>query len=207
MTLVEACVISAMAALVAGSVMALSLPFGRWTWPVAAVSSAVCLVATIIMTVDVSRNGPVLAFGSWVYVDALGVIVADLVAGVGLLAVLNSRPYIEREIEHGELDPARARHYYALVLAFLATMFAVPVLNNLGAMWVAIEATTVASALLVSIHRDKAGLEAAWKYLIIGSVGIAFAVRHDDDLLCGRAHPGDSQKALNWTTLHGLPIS
>jgi hydrogenase-4 component F len=200
------CVVAAILALLGGSVMALILPVGhRLTWGIAVVSGTVMLVAATLISIDVSRNGPALAFNDWVYVDALGVVVADLVAVVGLLAIVNSLPYIEHELSHGEMDPRRARRYYALVLGFLATMFAVPVLNNLGAVWIAIEATTIVSALLVSIHGDKAGLEAAWKYLIIGSVGIAFAL-FGTMMTFYAAEPilGDSGDALNWTTLRSV---
>ncbi len=160
------------------------------------------LAAAVGLTVGVSRDGPSLVFDEWVYVDALGVLVTDLVALVGILAVVNSLPYIKHEVAHGEIDGATARRYYALVLAFLAAMFVVPLSNNLGVMWVAIEATTIVSALLVSIHRDRAGLEAAWKYLIIGSVGIAFAL-FGTMMTFYAAEPilGDAGSALNWTTL------
>jgi len=205
MTVIEACLAATLASLLAGSLLALVLPAGRATWGAAAVAGTVMLGAAVVLTVDVSRNGPSLAFGDWVYVDALGVVVTDLVAVVGFLAIVNSLPYIEHELTRGDLDPRRSRHYYALVLAFLATMFAVPVLNNLGAMWIAIEGTTIVSALLVSIHGDRAGLEAAWKYLIIGSVGIAFAL-FGTMMTFYAAEPilGDSGDALNWTTLRSV---
>ena len=202
MTLIEVCLVVVTVALIGGAVLAFVLPFSRLTWAVAAGASAAAMAATIVVTVNVSRDGPSAAFASWVYVDALGVVVANLVGVVGFLAVVNSLPYVEHELRHGELDEGRARRYYALVLAFLATMFAVPLLNNLGAMWVAVEATTIVSALLVSIHRDRAGLEAAWKYLIIGSVGIAFAL-FGTMMTFYAAAPilGESGSALNWTTL------
>jgi hydrogenase-4 component F len=200
------CVATAIVALLGGSVMALILPVGhRLTWGIAVVSGTVMVAAAALISIEVSRNGPAFAFNDWVYVDALGVIVADLVGVVGLLAIVNSLPYIEHELGRGEISPRRARQYYVLVLAFLATMFAVPVLNNLGAVWIAIEATTIVSALLVSIHGDKAGLEAAWKYLIIGSVGIAFAL-FGTMMTFYAAEPilGDSSHALNWTTLRSV---
>jgi hydrogenase-4 component F len=205
MTLVEICVVVVTATYLGAAGLALVLPFGRGTWAAAAAAGTVVLAATVLLTIDLSRNGPSTGFGDWVYVDALGIVVADLVAIVGLLAIVNSLPYIEHELSEGELDHGTARHYYALVLAFLATMFAVPLLNNLGAMWIAIEATTIVSALLVSIHRDKAGLEAAWKYLIIGSVGIAFAL-FGTMMTFYAAEPilGDSGEALNWTALRSV---
>lgn len=206
MTLVAWCVSTAVGTLICGAAFALVAPLRpRLTWWVAASAGGVMLAAAALMSIEVSRNGPQLAFNDWIYVDALGVIVADLVAVVGLLAVFNSLPYIEHELRVGEMDERRARRYYALVLAFLATMFAVPVLNNLGAVWIAIEGTTIVSALLVSIHGDKPGLEAAWKYLIIGSVGIAFAL-FGTMMTFYAAEPilGDSSRALNWTTLHSV---
>ncbi len=205
MSLLEACLAIMAVSLIGAAVLTLLLPFGRRTWAVAAVASAVAMTAMVVVTVTVSRDGPSPAFASWVYADALGVVVANLVGIVGFLAVVNSLPYVEHELLHRELDEARARRYYALVLTFLATMFAVPLLNNLGAMWIAIEATTIVSALLVSIHRDRAGLEAAWKYLIIGSVGIAFAL-FGTMMTFYAAAPilGDSGSALNWTALRGV---
>ncbi len=205
MTWVELCLAAGMVALVGGALLVVLLPFGPLTWPVAACASSVALLAAVGVTIRVSQDGPSLAFDDWVYVDALGVIVADLVALVGLLAIINSHPYIRHELAQGEINPARARRYYALVLAFLAAMFAVPVSNNLGVLWIAIEATTIVSALLVSIHGDRAGLEAAWKYLIIGSVGIAFAL-FGTMMTFYAAEPilGDSGDALNWTTLRSV---
>ena len=205
MTLTEFSLLVTLAAFLAASALVLFIPFGRGTWAAATGAGVIALGASALLSVDVSRNGPLFAFKNWVYVDALGVIVVDLVAVVGLLAIVNSLPYVEHELAHGELDEVRARRYYALVLAFLATMFAVPLLNNLGGMWIAIEATTVVSALLVSIHGDKAGLEAAWKYLIIGSVGIALAL-FGTMMTYYAAAPilGESGNALNWTTLRGV---
>jgi hydrogenase-4 component F len=205
MTLVEASLIVGAVALVGAAALTLVLPFGRLTWAIATGGTTVALVAIVLASVKVYRSGPAFAFGDWVYIDALGVVIANLVAVVGLLAVVNSLPYVEHEVRAGELDGQHARRYYALVLAFLATMFAVPLLNNLGAMWIAVEATTIVSALLVSIHRDRDGLEAAWKYLIIGSVGIALAL-FGTMMTFYAAQPvlGDSASALNWTTLHAV---
>ncbi|MBI2764415.1 MAG: hydrogenase 4 subunit F [Chloroflexi bacterium] len=202
MTLIEVSLLAGLAALAGAAALTLVLPFGRGTWVISAAATTLALAVIALAAVKVSRDGPLLAFGDWVYIDALGIVIASLVAAVGLLAVVNSLPYIEHEVQHGELDGRHARRYYALVLTFLATMFAVPLLNNLGAMWIAIEATTIVSALLVSIHRDRAGLEAAWKYLIIGSVGIAFAL-FGTMMTFYAAEPvlGDSGGALNWTTL------
>jgi hypothetical protein len=68
------------------------------------------------------------------------------------------------------------RRYYALLAWFAAGLAAVPLVDNLGLVWVGIEATTIVSALLVGFGRSPQAIEAAWKYLILGSIGIGFAL-------------------------------
>src|SRR5439155_9374898 len=67
------------------------------------------------------------------------------------------------------------RRYLMLAQAFVFTMILALVVNNVGVLWVAIEATTIATAFLVGLHRTRPALEASWKYILIGSVGIALA--------------------------------
>src|SRR6266849_3576984 len=74
--------------------------------------------------------------------------------------------------------------------------------DNLGVLWVAVEATTIATAFLVGHRRTRASLEASWKYVIIGSVGVALAFLGTVLVYFASRHAGgDSQAALNWTTL------
>jgi hydrogenase-4 component F len=81
-------------------------------------------------------------------------------------------------------------------------MLAVSVVNNIGLMWVGIELTTIISALLVGLYNKESTLEAAWKYLIMGSVGISFALLGIIFLYLARAHLAiESFDALNWTAL------
>src|SRR6185369_7121537 len=84
--------------------------------------------------------------------------------------------YLREEERAGKIN-ARLRHrYYVLTPILIGTMMAVPLVNNLGLLWVAIESTTLASVLLVRFYNHKSSLEAAWKYIIIGSAGIALAL-------------------------------
>jgi hydrogenase-4 component F len=179
----------------------------RAAGPISGGVSATMLAAAMAIFVRVQDRGPQTAFGDWVYVDSLGIIVLTLITIVGLCGALNSQSYIAHDIARGELRPQDEPHYYALFLAFMATMAAVPVVNNLGVMWVAIEATTVVSVLLVSIYRTGRSLEAAWKYLVLGSVGIALALFGTMmTYYAASATIGESASALNWTELRAASV-
>lgn len=163
------------------------------------------LAAALAVFVRVQDHGPQTTLGDWIYIDPLSAIVLILITVVGVCGALNSRPYIAHDIASGELRAQDEHRYYAFLLLFMATMVAVPVLNNLGVMWVAIEATTVVSVLLVSIHGTGRSLEAAWKYLVLGSVGIALALFGTMmTYYAASATIGESVSALNWTDLRGV---
>ncbi len=183
-----------------------ALRLRRAVGPVAIGLSAVMLVAALAVFVRVQERGPQTAFGDWIYIDSLGVVVLTLITVVGLCAALNSQSYIAHDVARGELRVEDEARYYALFLAFMATMTVVPVVNNLGVMWVAIEATTVVSVLLVSIYRTGHSLEAAWKYLVLGSVGIALALFGTMmTYYAASSAIGESAGALNWTELRATP--
>jgi len=189
----------------AAAIWALSLR--RTAGAISVAVSAVMLVAALIIFVRVQDRGPQTAFGDWVYIDSLGVLVLVLITIVGVCGALNSQPYIAHDLARGDLRPQDEPRYYALFLAFMATMAAVPVVNNLGVMWVAIEATTVVSVLLVSIYRTGRSLEAAWKYLVLGSVGIALALFGTMmTYYAASATIGESASALNWTELRAASV-
>ena len=76
----------------------------------------------------------------------------------------------------GKITEAQLRRYYVLTPLFVGVMLLVPLADNLGVMWVAIESTTLASVLLVTFYNQKTSFEAGWKYIIIGSVGISLAL-------------------------------
>jgi hydrogenase-4 component F len=184
-----------------------ALSLRRAAGPLSVAVATVMLLAALALFVRVQDRGPQTAFGDWVYVDSLGVVVLLLITIVGVCGALNSQPYIAHDLARGELRSQDEPRYYALFLAFMATMAAVPVVNNLGVMWVAIEATTVVSVLLVSIYRTGRSLEAAWKYLVLGSVGIALALFGTMmTYYAASATIGESASALNWTELRAAPV-
>ena len=170
--------------------------------PAALAASIVALIAAAAIATTVQTDGAQSAYGGWVYVDSLSVVVLVLICIVGVCATANSLSYIAHDVAQGELREQDQTRYYALLLGFMATMLTVPVANNLGIMWVAIEATTVVSVLLVSIYRTGPALEAAWKYLVLGSVGIALALFGTMmTYYASTSIVGESGNALNWTVL------
>jgi hydrogenase-4 component F len=106
----------------------------------------------------------------WLAFDPLGGLVLTLVSVVFLAVAIYSVGYFRRE------SPRGARVYEACLLGFLATASAVCLTDHFGVMWVAMEATTLATAPLIYDSQDRHSIEAVWKYLLICSVGIAMAL-------------------------------
>ncbi|MBP7056258.1 MAG: hydrogenase 4 subunit F [Candidatus Omnitrophica bacterium] len=120
-------------------------------------------------------GSPVSAWGC-VYIDYLSVFFLFTISVVAFAASIYSIGYISAETEESKMSPRRAGAYYHLFNLFSLAMFIVPILNNIALMWIAIEMTTLLSAFLVGFHNTKESVEAAWKYIIICSVGIVFAL-------------------------------
>src|SRR6266705_690722 len=134
------------------------------------------LLAAGALTVRVISAGPLLVADRLFFVDPFNVFLVALTAFVGFTTSLFSRPYMRIEHEHGRLTPARLRLYHSMFQVFNFTMLLALLTNNMGILWVAMEAATLATVLLVSLYRTPASLEAAWKYFILCSVGIAQAL-------------------------------
>lgn len=115
-------------------------------------------------------------WGGVLYIDALSALNILLVSAVGLLAALYSKGYMQHELALGRITKRQFKLYYILFHLFIMSMLLASVVGNLGLLWVGIELTTLISALLVAFYGTPDTLEAAWKYLIMGSVGIAFAL-------------------------------
>jgi len=117
----------------------------------------------------------VTAAEQWFYIDAFSAFHIVVLVLVFLLSSAFASVYFTSEIDHGSFTPPTAHRFGALWLGSLAAMMLVLLSNNLGIMWVGMEATTLLSAFLISLYPNRLSLEAMWKYLIICSIGIAFA--------------------------------
>jgi hydrogenase-4 component F len=136
-------------------------------------ASLLHLLAVVLIALAPPR--PIL--GGWLAVDALGLLFLGIVSLLFLVSAAYGQAYFARLAAgeaHGSRDPERL--FIACMLIFLATMSLVVLSHHLGLLWVAVEATTLASAPLIFFHRTVHSLEATWKYLLICSVGIALAL-------------------------------
>lgn len=140
-------------------------------------------------------------FGEAFFIDAVSIIVLDIIILIGFLTGIYSVGYLNEELKHEKLNSKKIKFYYSMMYVFLFSMILALTVKNIGIMWVAIEATTLASAFLVGFGNDKRALEAAWKYVIICSVGIATALVGIIFLHLASAGVVSSSNALQWDML------
>jgi hydrogenase-4 component F len=135
-------------------------------------------------------------------VDDLNVVFIVLNTFVAFTTSVFSASYIAHELETGRLTPINIRFYHAMFQVMMFGMNLAFVSNNIGLMWVAVEVATLTTVVMVGIYRTHEALEAAWKYFILGSVGIAFAL-FGTILIYMVAQPvvGEGQNAMVWTLL------
>ena len=140
--------------------------------------------------------------GPYLLVDDLNSTFIVLTTFVGFTTSVFSASYIGHELEIGRLTPAFVRFYHAMYQVLMFAMNLALVANNIGLMWVAIELATLTTVLMVGIYRTHEALEAAWKYFILGSVGIALAL-FGTILVYMAARPvvGEGLDAMVWTVL------
>ena len=140
--------------------------------------------------------------GPYLLVDDLNKVFIVLTTFVGFTTSVFSASYIGHEIESGRLTPTFVRFYHAMYQTLMFAMNLALVANNIGLMWVAIEMATLTTVLMVGIYRTHEALEAAWKYFILGSVGIALAL-FGTILVYMAARPviGEGLEAMVWTVL------
>ncbi len=110
--------------------------------------------------------------------------------------------YLRRNEARGIISPAQRRRFDALLPLYVFAMLVVAVSNNLGLLWIAVELTTLASVFLVAFHYRDTSLEAAWKFLVLGSLGLTFALLGTVLIFASaRGSLGEGLSALNWTRL------
>ncbi len=143
--------------------------------PVTLATTAIILALTIAIAVSATRSGRSNAVGEWLTCDGLSALVLVLVAFVGFTASLFSWGYIAHRTEE-DLSGRKVRLYYCLYNLFILSMLAVPILANVALMWVAVELTTLLSAFLVGFEDTPEALEAAWKYVLLTTLGAVFAL-------------------------------
>ncbi|HTT14224.1 MAG TPA: proton-conducting transporter membrane subunit [Thermoplasmata archaeon] len=152
----------------AGAAVLSLIPSSRVSEAVARGGSLVALAAAIALLVDGASG----LWGPYLGLDALSDVFLVMVTGIYATSTFYSARYL-RGIERPYLTP---QIYYGLLSAFAFAMIAVLVVSDLGLMWIGIEATTVASALLVVLERRPTSVEAAWRYTLVASAGLTIAL-------------------------------
>ncbi len=133
--------------------------------------------AVLLMGVGKVVGGSTLsAFNHFLFLDALGAIFLSLIAITGFLVNVYATTYMKWELEAGHLTLKQVKNYFALSFIFTWTMSLSVVCNNIAFMWAAIEATTLASVFLVAVNNDKKSTESGYKYVVLCSIGLAFAL-------------------------------
>jgi hydrogenase-4 component F len=151
------------------------LPLGRrYAAPITLAGAAIVLTLTMRVAVEVSHSGRVTELGEWLTCDGLGALVLLLVAFVGLTAALFSWGYIAHRT--AQATAKKVQQYYCLFNLFVLSMLSVPMLANVALMWIAVELTTLLSAFLVGFEDTPEALEAAWKYVVLTTLGAVLAL-------------------------------
>ncbi len=181
-----------------GAAMALAcLPGYRFAARLNVVAAGLTLLAALSLFFMV-RPAP----SPYLLVDDLNIVFIALSTFVSFTTSIFSASYVAHELEIGRLKPTYLRFYHAMYQILMFAMNLALMANNIGLMWVAIEIATLTTVMMVGIYRTHEALEAAWKYFILGSVGIALAL-FGTILVYVAAEPviGEGLHSMVWTEL------
>ena len=136
-------------------------------------------------------------------IDEIGLIFLLLVVFLTLAVSIYTVGWLKQAVAVGNMKPGSLRSYFALVHVFVATMVVTVLADNLGLLWIAMEATTIASAVLIGYHGHRHGLEAAWKYIIVTTIGISFGLFGTVLVYAAgaAAHVTAGVGAMNWSAI------
>jgi hydrogenase-4 component F len=196
LSLAMAGLLAVLAVPAAGALLLLALPGYRLAATVNVAVSAVMLAGAVLLYEY--RPEPTL----YLRVDDLNTVFLILNAVVGFTTSLFSAGYVAHEIRTRHLRRRDVRFYHAMYQLLMFAMNLALVSNNIGLMWVAIEVATLTTVVMVGIYRTNAALEAAWKYFILGSVGIALALFGTILVyLAAQDHLGQGLPSMAWDQL------
>lgn len=157
---------------------------GRYLGPlreaIAFAGAAAALACSIAVGATTMSGSVPVSFGRQFYADPLSALLAVLISGIGFLATLYSLRYMRHQVQEGGLPHTtthgRLTAFYGWLMLFVSTMLWACLSNNIIMLYVAVEASTIASGLLVAFYWDKRALEAGYKYLMLLTVGITFSL-------------------------------
>lgn len=164
----------------------------------------IALTAVSVPQIADALSAPEYFMGQALFMDALSAYILAIVVFIAVVTALYSVDYMGQELREGVVTLRELRYYYALFHLFVFTMVLVCVSNNLAVFWIAIEGTTLVSALLVGFYKSRQSIEAAWKYIILCTVGITFALLGIFITYYASAVAMGGKGTLNWTELREL---
>jgi len=169
---------------------------------ITAASSGLTFLSAFWLVSVVMAASPLITPNGWWYADGLSAYIIIIVSGSAFVVALYSIGYLRRQIGSGKVDDRHLWLYYLLLNIFIFTMMLVLLSNNLGFLWIGSEASTLATAFLVAFYERESSIEAAWKYVIICSVGIALALFGIILTYFSALHVVPAtDNALNWSSL------
>src|SRR5512143_1611146 len=178
----------------------------RWAPELNIAASLITFLGACLLTARVVSQGPLVVAHEQFFIDPFNIFLVTLTAFVGLTTAIFSRPYMRIETDHDRVGAPRLRLYHSMYQLFMTTMLIALTTNNMGLVWVSMEAATLSTVLLVTLYRTPASLEAGWKYFILCGVGIAQAL-FGTILLYFAAEKvlgGEGLSALLWTHLNNV---
>src|SRR6266567_6879671 len=143
---------------------------------IAGFSAALLFGVMLFKTVLANHGAAVTEGDGFLRADALSAWMVLLISMVSLATSLYAVRYFRRDLADAVVNERRFREFYVLTPLFATGMFLVVLADNLGVMWIAVEATALASVLLVALYNRKTSLEAAWKYVVLGGLGLVLAL-------------------------------
>ena len=143
---------------------------------IAGFAAMLALAIKIFLTVLANNGVAVTEWHEFLRADALSAWMLLLVPTVSLTSSIYAVRYFRRDLADAVVTPRRFREFYVLTPLFAAGMSLVTLANNLGVMWIAVEAMAISSVLLVALYNRKTSLEAAWKYVMLGGLGLVLAL-------------------------------
>jgi len=162
--------------MIAGAIVFAATRWGRsWQQGISILTAALITGLSAWMAYRVMQGVVLTTWSGELRADALSALMVVIIGGIGLLTAVYSGRYLEEHMT-GDGAARRTRIFYGLLMWFVGTMLWGCVTNNVIMLYVAIEATTLTSGLLVAFYWDRRALEAGYKYLMLLTIGITFAL-------------------------------
>lgn len=180
-----------------------------WFEGVSVVASVASILSVFTLYHNIIQQDKTISlFGNTFLIDPLSFFFLGIMSLISFSVTLYSVGYVRTEEKTKEIDAQQIKLYYILFQAFVFAMSFALVSNNLGLLWVGVEATTLASTFLVGLYRHKQSIEAAWKYVVMSSVGLTIALAGTVLLYFSGVHAGGAEgESLLWTHLYSVASS